>query len=211
MSERANISDLDSIRQFRAALVKFTETANTGVTDSDGEIVSKISWLDSEQTPYWIAQNRKWTEAVSKAIDAVRQKRVFKDSFGRPQSTVDEEKHLRNCRLKLEEAEAKLAATRRAVTQLQREHLLYRGGVQRLMTMLASDMPGAIAMLDRVVAQIEAYAASGPTLVTSESAQSTAETGGSPADGNMKRAAEPHEEPERPTPQVQTDPLNPGS
>jgi hypothetical protein len=191
MGDRANVSDLDSIRLFRAALVKFVESANTGITDSDGEIVSKISWLETEQKAYWTAQQRKWTEAVSKAIDAVRQKRVFKDSFGRPQSTIDEEKHLKKCRQTLEEVEQKLANTRRAAMQLQREHLLYRGGVQRLMTMLASDMPRALAMLDRVVAQIEAYAAVTPTLVTSEATPDSVATG--EGEGNMTRPADAQE------------------
>jgi hypothetical protein len=191
MAERANVSDLDSIRLFRAQLVKFVETANTAVTESDGEIVRKMSWLSHEQTAYWTQQVRKWTEAVSKAIDAVRQKRIFKDSTGRPQSTVDEEKQLKICKQRLLEAETKLENTRRAAQQLQRDHLLYRGGVQRLMTMLASDMPAALAMLDRVVMQIEAYATGGAEWVTSDAGPDAAATAGTAESNNaMKRASD---------------------
>jgi flagellin-specific chaperone FliS len=139
-------------------------------------------------------QVRKWNEEVNRAKDAVRQKRIFKDSLGRQQSTVDEEKHLKKCQRILEEAEQKLANTRRHAKQLQREHLLYRGGVQRLATALASDMPNAIAMLDRVTEQLEKYVSAAPTLATSDAGPDQAGTFGTEAAGSMKRAVEPDDE-----------------
>jgi hypothetical protein len=190
----ARVHDIDVIRQFRAALVKFLESANSALTDSDGEITRKIGWLEGEQQHFWSMQVRKWNEEVNRAKDAVRQKRIFKDSLGRQQSTVDEEKHLKKCQRTLEEAEQKLENTRRHAKQLQREHLLYRGGVQRLATALSSDMPNAIAMLDRVTVQLEKYVSAAPTLATSEAGPDTTGAFGTDADGSMKRAVEPEDD-----------------
>jgi chromosome segregation ATPase len=189
MAAGARVQDLDVIRLFRAALIKFTESSNSALTDADGEITRKLSWLESEQMMFWTRQIRKWNEEVNRAKDAVRQKRIFKDAMGRQQSTVDEEKHLKKCQAALEECETKLENTRRHAKQLQREHLLYRGGVQRLATLLSSDMPNAIAMLDRVTQQLQQYVAAAPTMATSDTTESTAPLG-TDGDVSMKRAVD---------------------
>jgi len=191
MATAARVHDIDSIRRFRAAMVKFVETSNVAMTDSEGEVTRKIGWLEGEQDQFWSMQIRKWTEEVNRAKDAVRQKRIFKDAMGRTQSTVDEEKHLKKCKLILDEAETKLANTRRHAKQLQREHLMYRGGVQRLATVLASDMPNAIATLDRVVGQLERYVAAGPVMAESEVISDSTGSAGTDGDGSMRRAVEP--------------------
>jgi hypothetical protein len=187
----ARVHNFDSIRYFRAQLVKFVESAQTALTDAEGDVTRKMSWLEGEQDHFWTMQIRKWTEEVNRAKDAVRQKRVFKDSLGRQQSTVDEEKHLKKCQRILEEAETKLANTRRHARELQREHLLYRGGVQRLATVLASELPNGIATLDRVVAQLEAYVSAAPTMATSEAGPPDASAApGADADASMRRAVD---------------------
>ncbi|GIW76248.1 MAG: hypothetical protein KatS3mg104_1311 [Phycisphaerae bacterium] len=198
MSQGAKVRDIEAIRQFRAALVKFVESAGVALTDAEGEITRKLTWLETEQSHFWISQVRKWSEEVNRAKDAVRQKRIFKDSLGRPQSTVDEEKYLKKCQKILEQAEQKLENTRRHAKQLQREHLLYRGGVQRLATALSSDLPNAIALLDRITDRLEQYVASSPVLVGSDaeppfSQPSDTLTGS----GSMKRAVQPPE-PDKP-------------
>ncbi|HEY0009543.1 MAG TPA: hypothetical protein VGB55_12525 [Tepidisphaeraceae bacterium] len=168
MSNGARVNDVEAIGRFRAALIKFMEAGNVALADSEGDVVRKLMWLESEQDSFWVSQVRKWTEAVDKAKDAVRQKRIFKDGLGRQQSVVDEEKHLRRCQAVLAEAETKLANTRKYARQLQRDHLLYRGGVQRLSTMISSDLPKAVAMLDTVTTKLDAYFAAAPTLAGSE-------------------------------------------
>lgn len=195
MSSGARVHDIDTIRLFRAALVKFTESSSVALTDAEGEILRKLTWLESEQDRFWQMQVRKWTEEVAKAKDAVRQKTIFKDSLGRTQSAVDEMKHLKKCQAALDTSEEKLKNTRRHARELQREHLLYRGGVQRFATILSADMPNAIAALDRIVGQLEAYTAAGPAMATSEAGSEAAGTLGAEGEGSMKRAVEDEPEP----------------
>lgn len=198
MSQGAKVRDIEAIRQFRAALVKFVESAGVALTDAEGEITRKLTWLEMEQSHFWVSQVRKWSEEVNRAKDAVRQKRIFKDSLGRPQSTVDEEKHLKKCQKILEQAEQKLENTRRHAKQLHREHLLYRGGVQRLATALSSDLPEAIALLDRITDQLQQYVSSSPVLVVSQAGQPFSPTSPIQTEsGSMKRAA-PSDEPDKP-------------
>jgi hypothetical protein len=84
-----------------------------------------------------------------------------------------------------------LANTRRYAKQLQREHLMYRGGVQRLATILSADMPNAVALLDRVLTQLQAYMAASPTLAESTSGVESGIGVGADGGDNMKRAVDP--------------------
>jgi hypothetical protein len=179
----ARVQDINTLRLFRAALIKFTESASVALTDAEGEVVRKIGWLEGEQTQFWTHQVRQWSEEVNRAKDAVRQKTIYKDATGRPQSAVDEMKHLKKCQATLAVAEEKLANTRKHARQLPREQLLYRGGVQRLSTLLSVDMPVAIATLDRIVAQLEAYTSAAPTMAESEA-------GSDASEGSMRRAVD---------------------
>lgn len=168
MSNAARVDSVDAIRAFRVALIKFAEGAQSSLTEADSEIARKQMWLETEQDSFWTAQIRKFAEQVSKAKEAVRMKKVFKDSFGRTQSVVEEEKVLRQAQKRLAEAETKLVATRAHARQLQREQLLYRGQTQRLQTTLSGDLPNSVALLAAVVNKLDAYAAEAPVNVTSD-------------------------------------------
>src|SRR5258708_21732479 len=153
----ARVDSIDSLKHFRIALWKFAEAANVALGDAEGEIERTVMWLGGEQQQFWQTQIRKRHETVERCKDAVRQKKLFKDSTGRPQSAVDEEKALAIAQKRLAEAEQKLINTKRHSTKLQRELHLYKGGVQRFMTAVSSDIPTAVAKLDQMVQSLEAY------------------------------------------------------
>ena len=193
MAEGARVHDVEAIRTFRAHLIKFIESGNTAVTDSEGEILKKLGWLEHEQEAFWKNTIRKLQDLVTRCKEQVRMKKLFKDSSGRTASAVDEEKKLKMAQAKLLDAEQRLANTQRYAKQLQRDHLMYRGGVQRLQTLLSSDLPNAVQMLETVVVKLDHYMAGGPVLTTSEAGGMTAPVPGGEGTGddNMKRAAEP--------------------
>jgi hypothetical protein len=159
MSGFARIDSVDQLRVFRTVLVKFAEHVMTALADAEGEMQRTLVWLETEANTYWSGQIRKRHEAVEKAKDAVRQKKLFKSPTGAEQSAVEEEKQLRVAQKRLEEAEEKLKNVKRYTPRLQKEVSIYKGGVQRLSTSVASDIPTAVGRLDRMVAALEAYAA----------------------------------------------------
>src|SRR5438105_1149889 len=159
MSTQARVGSVEQLRIFRGALVKFAEMAMVSLGDAEGEMARVLVWLETEANTYWSGQIRKRHEAVEKAKDAVRQKKLFKSPTGSTQSAVEEEKALRMAQKRLEEAEEKLKNVKRYTPRLQKEISIYKGGVQRLATTVSSDVPMAIGRLDRMVAAVEAYAA----------------------------------------------------
>ena len=197
MSDVARIDSIDVLRSFRAALWKFAEDATLALGDGESELRRTQVWLETEQYAHWQNQIRIRREAVSAAREKVREKRLFKDVTGRPQSAVDEEIALKAAVRRLEEAEAKFASVQKWIRRLQHEIHNYTGGVQRLATMVASDLPAAVARLDRLTGALEKYVAAAPASVTSAAEPLPAGAGASRDLPSMARgqAAERAEQP----------------
>lgn len=168
MSRFARVDSLDSLQAFKVALVKFAETASVALSDAESEISRTMNWLENEQTAHWKNQIRKRQQILERCKEALRQKKLFPDAFGRPQPTFDEEKAVRKAVAMLEEAEQKLAATRKYVTVMRREQQNYKGGVQRIYTCVEADVPGAVAQLSGMLATLKQYVATGPASAVSE-------------------------------------------
>lgn len=190
MAEGARVDSLDVLKDFKAVLWKFQEAAIIALGDAESEVQRTLTWLETEQDSYWQGQVRKCQELVVRAKEAVRMKKVFKDSTGRQQSAVDEEKALQLAVRRLAEAEQKLASTRRWARLLQKEIELYKGGVQRFATTVQSEIPAAAAHLEKLAAKLDAYVALRPEGFGGGVGVSEPSAGGA-AVGSMARGAEP--------------------
>src|SRR5688500_4794101 len=153
----ARVESIEAIANFKRALFKFAEAANSALTDAEADLVGVHRWLETEQRVYWQNNVRKATELVSRCEEALRHKRIFKDASGRTPSAVDEEKALAKAKRMKEHAEEKLENVRRYTPRLAREIMIYKGQVQRFATFIAADIPVAAAKLDKMVDSLEAY------------------------------------------------------
>jgi hypothetical protein len=118
-----------------------------------------MGWLEREQLSFWTLQIRKRQEALGRAQEALRMKKLFPDASGRTPTPIEEEKMVRRCKAALEEAEQKLANVKKYSRVLQREIMNYKGGVQRFSTLIGSEVPVAISRLDKMAGMLERYVA----------------------------------------------------
>ena len=162
MSNSARVDSIDTLRTFRVALIKFGDEANAALASAEAEMQRMVGWLERDQMSFWTFQIRKRQEALGRAMEALRMKKLFPDSSGRFPTPVDEEKAVRRCKAALEEAEQKLANCKKYARVLQKEIMNYKAGVQRFSTWVHAEVPGAVARLDRMVGKLEAYVALGP-------------------------------------------------
>jgi hypothetical protein len=167
MPEGARVDSLETLRAFKVALFKFQEAAQVALGDAEADATRTLMWVENEQQAYWQGQIRKAEQHVVRCKEAVRMKKVFKDSAGREQSAVDEEKVLKIAMQKLAEAQAKLVLVKRWTRQLQKEIELYKGGVQRFTTTVFSEIPSAAAHLESLSAKLDAYLAVQPAFAGS--------------------------------------------
>ena len=205
MTDRvAKVEDLDAIKAFKRAIVKFAEAANVALADAEGEMNRALMWLEGEQRAYWEGQLRKRADLVERAKEAVRMKKIFKDSTGRQQSAVDEEKKLKVAIRRFEEAGEKVAAVKKHTAKLRKEILMYKGHVQRFATCVHNDLPMASAQLDGLLDRLQKYVA----LDVPESVRSSAPSDTGPdasvtqVTGSMSRGEAPAEAAPQQQPQV---------
>jgi hypothetical protein len=158
MSEQVRVEDSEVFNVLRIALIKFRQAADSAISNAENQVSRTQFWLDGEQTTFWQNQYRARAEAVTKAKDAVRQKKLYKDAGGRTPSAVEEEKALHKCEAALEEAQQKLELIRKWKPRLEKENDLFRGGISRLRKILDDDVPRGVALLERLAMSVEQYA-----------------------------------------------------
>ena len=114
------------------------------------------TWLEHDQKRYWRGQERKRAEMLSQAKLALMEKRTQKTPLGGRYSCVEEEKAFKIAKRRHEEAEHKTASVQRWIRQFEHDTELYRGALQSLTQSVDSDLPAAVACLDRMIDALEA-------------------------------------------------------
>jgi hypothetical protein len=195
----ARVDSIDTLKTFRVALIKYGEEANVALAAAESEIQRLVGWLERDQTSYWQFQIKKRQEALGRAQEALRMKKLFPDSSGRFPTPVEEEKAVRRCKAALEEAEQKLANCKKYSRLLPKALMDYKGGVNRFSTWVQSEVPNAVARIDRMVDKLEAYIAlSVPTSSSPIREASLSAFGSStPPVGSMARPVEATPGPEQ--------------
>src|SRR5262249_46634732 len=113
----------------------------------------------NDQYAYWSTQIRHRQDALSRADEALRMKRLFRDSSGAIPSAADEIKAVTRAKNALMEAEKKLAAVKYWSKRLQKEMLLYKGAIQRFVTTVSGDLGAAISHLGGLISALQEYTA----------------------------------------------------
>ena len=144
MSDSARVESTDAIKEFRIYLTKFQEKATLALGDADSDVNRISRWLEGEAMNHWTSTIRKRQEELLKAEEAFRFKRLYKDASGSMPSAVEEQKAVQVAKKKLADVQEKLANVKRWNRQLQKEVVLYRGGVSRFNIQVASGVPAAV-------------------------------------------------------------------
>jgi hypothetical protein len=157
MSESAQVSSIDALRQFRAKLCEFGVDALESLAAVELEIRHVEDWL-RERVKFWQLQMRDRGEDVSRAKAAlVRHKWGSKD--GKGVGTTEVEMEVKQAKHRLEEAEAKIEVTRRWQRELPKSVHEYEGPARQLAGFIEADLNQILAKLDRMTTSLEAYVA----------------------------------------------------
>jgi hypothetical protein len=154
MAEGANITSVDAITAFRAALIVYLSKARPLLEETSGEVLRMRQWLENDIQRYWENQlrlrGRKLEEARAELFNATLSK-LQEASALHVMAVQRAERAMREC-------EAKLSVIKKWSRNLEdrTEPLLKQAG--QFQTYLATDMPSAIAYLNQVIQVLEAYA-----------------------------------------------------
>jgi chromosome segregation ATPase len=163
MSQEARISSILVLKELRAALGTFAETAAKALEEASTEIQRARQWLLEDRYRYWKAQVQARSERFARAKIALKQKQVFDRTLGgTPTSCVDERKALKIAEARFREAEHKFRRVQAWSLRIEKEMSDYRGATQRLLSAIEVDIPNARARLDNMTDALEAYVALAP-------------------------------------------------
>jgi hypothetical protein len=163
MSQEARISSVFALKELRASLATFAETASMALEEASTDIQRTRRWLVEDRYRYRRTQVQVRSERFTRANIALKQKQVFDRTLaGSPSSCVDERKALKLAERQLREAEHKLSRVKAWSQQIEKELSNYRGAVHRLVSALEVDIPNARARLDKMIDSLEAYLALAP-------------------------------------------------
>jgi hypothetical protein len=154
----ANVRSVAAIADFRAALTTFGDTAKRALDEVDMELGRAIEWVSDEQPAYWKGQ-------VQVALDEVADRRNELDQCerraydGQRPSCYQERKALEAAKRHVRHCEDKIDVVRRWSRTVQQEVSEYHADVSKFRALLDGDLPKSLALLDRMVSALEAYAA----------------------------------------------------
>jgi hypothetical protein len=200
MADRAKVTSVEALEQFRAALVLFASKARPVLEEVADSVSRTRAWLQDERRPFWQEQVRRQHRKVQEAQAELFSAKIsaFQDSTQLQAMAVQKAKAA------LAEAEARLARVRRWERDFDHQAETLARQVEPMTTFLASDVAKAIAMLGQMIQSLEAYAS------VALPAAPAATMGGSDDGGVPTLAAEapaPPAEPGEPTaPAAETPP-----
>lgn len=152
---QARVNSIDALRQLRAALIVFSERAQSALGEVDSEAQRAIMRLRLEAGPRWAKRLReRQDELVAAKSELIRRQASF--SSDNP-TCIEQRKIVDKCRVAVEEAQATIERIKRLITELERRFTLYKGHASGLGEQVSRSLPLAVARIDRMTDALEAY------------------------------------------------------
>ena len=179
MNQSARVGSIEALAAFRAALIRFAEECQDGATSLRLESRRGAEWVEVEQSRYWPQQAREANDAVHSArVNLERCELAVRPEDRR--SCYEEKKALEAARRRVRLCEEKVRTVRKWAQIMNQEAREFHGEIARLEHYLESDLPRAIAMLERMITALEKYATSTAPPPTSSSSSPTSAVDANP-------------------------------
>lgn len=158
MRTGADVRSLEELREFHAALCTFRTDAMEALSSVDLSIRHLADWI-VDQTRLWQAAIRTCEEQVFQARQELAQRKYVGFDGRVPDTTVQEE-NLRKAQQRLAHAQDKYERCRKWQQRFPHQvGEVYEGPARHLGGLLEAEFPRALAVLERRILALEAYAA----------------------------------------------------
>ena len=160
MSNSANVSSIDAIRLFAAAVAKFQEEARLCLSMMDAQLRQILFWLERDRPGFWKREIENSMREVAEARVRLHQCRMRKFGDFRP-SCIEEVKDLEKAKKDVEFAQKQVPNVKRWHGEATHEADEYRGRAAQLTQAVDRDLPRLMALLAFTIDRLEAYASVG--------------------------------------------------
>ncbi len=156
MSDSANVKSLDAVRYFAAAVLQFREEAKLCVTRLEIESRRIIGWLERDRPGFWKRESETCDRKLAEARVMLHTCRMRRVGDFRP-TCFEEQKGVEHCKQQLKFAQQQLGVVKHWTITAQQESDEYYGRAVQLVQMLERDVPQLIALLNRVIENLDGY------------------------------------------------------
>jgi len=157
MPESANVKSLDSLIDFRVALINFIEKSKLALSTGEAEISNMQSWVSHTQQMHWKIAIRKSEEKLSQA-----KSELFRATISQPDNPRGPTDQIRLVNKRKEEiahGQKKYERTKRWGRILEHENHEYRSAITPLAASLEGELQKAVMKIDNAIVAIELYLA----------------------------------------------------
>ncbi|HEY3762750.1 MAG TPA: hypothetical protein VGN23_13475 [Verrucomicrobiae bacterium] len=153
MPDKAQITSVEAIELFRAALILYTSQTRPVLDEASSEITRTHLWLQNDQRYYWETQLRTRNKALEQAKQELFTARIsqFQETTSLLQMTV------RRAQNAVQQAEDKLKLLKRWDRDLDNRAAPLLKEIEQLHGFLTADIPRATATLMQIIKTLDAY------------------------------------------------------
>jgi hypothetical protein len=156
MSNAANVTSLDALRQFERELKRYENSVRSILESLSGQAQRAQTWIEHDRTRYWPRETMKAEDRIAEArADLQRAKMAAIE--GQHKSCLDEKKAVERAVNRLRLCEEKVRVTKHWRNQMRYKSEEFSGKMARLQNYLDNDLPRAQAAIGRKIAALEKY------------------------------------------------------
>jgi len=157
MNQSANVTSIDAVHGFRAALVKFEENARDAVTCLQLEIRRAVTWIEVDRRRYWPVQVKKASEELAQARNALERCQLKYGADEAP-SCYEQKKDYERAKRRLRYCEDQVRKVKLWTQIIRQELTQFDGQMAQMMVCVDTDLPRAIAAIGNMLNALERYA-----------------------------------------------------
>jgi hypothetical protein len=158
MSRTANVQSVQTLKDFKVAMVTFGEDARNALGGVDMELRRMRDWLERDQLGYWQMQVKRRAEEVMQARSDLHRKKISQQG-SEAKTDTEQKEALREATRRLRVAEDKVALIKRLIPQLHRIVDEYHSHSQPLADHLTGGFERSVNTVERMVVALESYIA----------------------------------------------------
>ena len=193
MTNSAQVTSIEAVRAFRAALLQFGDEAEDSVVMLNLASRKAIQWLQQDRARYWPEQVRKAQEWVVQARNELERCQLRYGSEQAP-SCMDQKKALEKARRRLRLCEEKVKAVKRWINTIRQELDNFQGELGKLTNWLEADLPRAAAALERMLRALDKYVGDYQSLASPNAEQPRQTSGADPPPSDEGAVRQPSQE-----------------
>jgi hypothetical protein len=205
MSRSANVQSIQTLRDFKVAMITFGEDARNALSGVEMDLRKMRDFLERDQLGYWQMQIKRRNEEVMQARADLHRRKISQQGSDAV-SDSEQKEALREATKRLRIAEDKVALIKRLIPQLHHAIAEYHSHSQPLGDHISGGFEKSLSVLERMILSLEAYVAttapSAPRMdpvastsgaATTTGASATSEPGGAATEaaGGEETAAVP--------------------